>query len=708
MAEDCETASQSRIDSEMVLHEASFSDTTSIQLAQTSIPASSQRPADNSSQTQTDFDSLRSITDRERDATTQGIVETALHDDTDALHLLFDATSQRTPRDRQPVIREGQYLYTDVPDMLASRHTHATVVNATHPDTASWREMFKVLPVLQDDQIRLWARFPPCIQRIVSPQEVLMYIEYFFVVLNKQMPIISDWFHNKSHHEVLMREESILCYSILTISSRLLVLPGHNGRSRGYLLHDHFFKYVQEGIQSLLWGLPLGQRSGISAVGAIESLILLTQWVGCSRLTTSSNLVFTSSSNPAVYTCSSLPSIYHGQEWRFLNPAQDHMRVRKILKRAQQQPWHFVLILCAATVAAENGLYDKRQRKREVLEICQNQPSRLPHIQQILYIYTSHLVGRLKRPNPLAAVSIPDLKEEINAAIARSSVRHQPDWQPVLNGWLDLVELGQVASQVFCNPSQSTTKATNEGKSLTMVRHFTQALSQWWENFETLTMPKAFRCNMEVEYQYLRILIQATILQSQSKQDSASISRQLGVQHELSPDLRTWSQEISTSCCTVYDVVAELHEMEALRAITAPLLLRIVTVCMFGLKVLLITRFAADKLLSSLIGAIVALRSCSVDDLHLAKYYAQLLEHLVEISKIRCISSHESTHSRPDGFSNATEHMDKDFDSHHKERLNLFDDPFPIDWDDWLAYQFDPALANMFEFGDNEQTLLPR
>lgn len=93
------------------------------------------------------------------------------------------------------------------------------------------------------------------------------------------MPIVSNWFHDNAHHETLITEESILCYSILTISSRLFVLPGHNGQSRGYLLHDHFFRYVQEGLQSLLWGYILSSRSGISSVGAIESLMLLTQWV---------------------------------------------------------------------------------------------------------------------------------------------------------------------------------------------------------------------------------------------------------------------------------------------------------------------------------------------------------------------------------------------------------------------------------------------
>lgn len=45
------------------------------------------------------------------------------------------------------------------------------------------------------------------------------------------------------------------------------------------MLQDHFFKIVQEGVQSLLWGSPFGRLSGVTSIGAIESLVLLMSWV---------------------------------------------------------------------------------------------------------------------------------------------------------------------------------------------------------------------------------------------------------------------------------------------------------------------------------------------------------------------------------------------------------------------------------------------
>jgi hypothetical protein len=93
------------------------------------------------------------------------------------------------------------------------------------------------------------------------------------------MPIFSDWFHDSLNLNALLTEEPLLCYTILTVASGYMKLPGTTGRSRGYLLHEHFFKRVQEGIQCLLWGIPLSRESGVSVAGAIECLLLLTQWV---------------------------------------------------------------------------------------------------------------------------------------------------------------------------------------------------------------------------------------------------------------------------------------------------------------------------------------------------------------------------------------------------------------------------------------------
>lgn len=126
------------------------------------------------------------------------------------------------------------------------------------------------------------------------------------------------------------------------------------------------------------------------------------------------------------------------------------------------------------------------------------------------------------------------------------------------------------------------------------------------------------------------------------------------------------------------------------------------------LQVLLSTAFADTKLLSSLERAIVALQNCSVDDLHLARYYAQLLGHLVKRTKMRSGNGDEGNHGGTSSLLNGDaqpEHVDNEASLPHNEYLSFFDDTIPANWDDWLGFQFDPALANVFESGDNEHVL---
>lgn len=101
----------------------------------------------------------------------------------------------------------------------------------------------------------------------------------FFTTLNNQMPILTNWLSDSANRQALLAEDSVLCYTVLAIASRYLPLGGHNGHSRGYLLHDIFSRHVQEGLQQLLWGVQLRPQSGMTVAGAIESLLLLTQWV---------------------------------------------------------------------------------------------------------------------------------------------------------------------------------------------------------------------------------------------------------------------------------------------------------------------------------------------------------------------------------------------------------------------------------------------
>lgn len=101
--------------------------------------------------------------------------------------------------------------------------------------------------------------------------------------------------------------------------------------------------------------------------------------------------------------------------------------------------------------------------------------------------------------------------------------------------------------------------------------------------------------------------------------------------------------------------------------------------------------------------AIVALRESAIDDLHLAGYYAQLLERVAQ----RTIRSSkgsteelEGEHSNPSPMVNYEQARIgvgrpplQDFDL-----SDMCMDPSD-DWDDWLTFPFDANLASIGELG---------
>lgn len=117
---------------------------------------------------------------------------------------------------------------------------------------------------------------------------------------------------------------------------------------------------------------------------------------------------------------------------------------------------------------------------------CPGQNSRSPHIRQLLYIYSSQLASRLKRTNPLGDIAVSRAKANIVSDSREDHVETQPQWHRLLNGWLDLIELIQVAFQALYSSLQSGLNAPNESRQAAMVRHFARSVSEWWHGFRSL------------------------------------------------------------------------------------------------------------------------------------------------------------------------------------------------------------------------------
>lgn len=115
----------------------------------------------------------------------QSLLETVVRDDTDALNLLFNAASDRVPENNQRSARDGG------PNPQASgNHRRRESAGFTASNDASVPEsgfqlradaeddgLLGRLPVLDPELVTLWSRFPPCSQKLLSPAEVVAYLE---------------------------------------------------------------------------------------------------------------------------------------------------------------------------------------------------------------------------------------------------------------------------------------------------------------------------------------------------------------------------------------------------------------------------------------------------------------------------------------------------------------------------------------------------
>lgn len=70
----------------------------------------------------------------------------------------------------------------------------------------------------------------------------------------------------------------MLCCTLLTISSRFFILPGPGGSSRSHNIHSRLWKHCEVLIQRILLGQEIFSTANARVLGAIESLMLISNW----------------------------------------------------------------------------------------------------------------------------------------------------------------------------------------------------------------------------------------------------------------------------------------------------------------------------------------------------------------------------------------------------------------------------------------------
>jgi hypothetical protein len=112
----------------------------------------------------------------------------------------------------------------------------------------------------------------------MTAQEAATYVDLFFRNMAPMSPILDNYFADHTRHEYLITREPIVCCTILTLSTRYHLLSGVSSLSRGFILHERLWESCQSLLQRVIWGDGLCMKQNKNVIGAIESLLLLTEW----------------------------------------------------------------------------------------------------------------------------------------------------------------------------------------------------------------------------------------------------------------------------------------------------------------------------------------------------------------------------------------------------------------------------------------------
>ena len=193
--------------------------------------------------------------------TAAALFKSPIHNPGDALHLLVDAVARSGDLDRQR--NQGQ-SNTIEPDGRLSRTLHEAsgvpsghdasaiaidpaIANATGSDGNLEAEGLK-------DALHAWSRFRFVRAGWLTAREAISYLDYFYVNLAPLTPIVPPSYHALSSHAKLLTEEPVLTITLLTISSRYMILKGPAGQSRSFLIHERLWKFLRGMITRMFWG----------------------------------------------------------------------------------------------------------------------------------------------------------------------------------------------------------------------------------------------------------------------------------------------------------------------------------------------------------------------------------------------------------------------------------------------------------------------
>ena len=496
-----------------------------------------------------------------------------------------------------------------------------------------------------------------------TASEAIRYIDFFYEHLLPLSPIGLPDFKESSTHGKLLSEEPMLAVTILTVSSRHMVSEYPENFVRNIMVHQRLWDFLESMIKRIAMGdqhiqedfvpgLKLSnlKTASLRSIGAIESLLILTEWHPCAihfrscdysdsilvedphhdnRSDLSDDLGrFTLNINES---CAWEAEIRKTESWVYPQERGDRMAL------------YFIGL--AVNIASELGIPTGRVSSQLW------SPERAKNVRCVLYVISVQTSGRLSLPSMIVQDNWSDIFNEINSssniiynphsstdasALGHNSAVNVQD--AIHHFWYRIAYLLVDANRKLFPSPEHSKKIITSGRYRSFLIELDEKQKFWRNDFDACgILPESMRHVLDIEYNYMRvychnIALQAVVnrcISNEPKTDGKAYSAET-VAKWMGSDRQYIDMIIQDSLALLTCIVDKVYPQKLLKHVPNRTLLRLpgvstilVKAFTFGVdKEILIKSFALLDRTAAMLDA------TALDDLHNASSFAILIRNL--------------------------------------------------------------------------------
>lgn len=528
--------------------------------------------------------------------------------------------------------------------------------------------------------VRAWQRFRFVRAGWFTADEGIEYISYFYTHLAPLTPVALPNFRSLETHKKLLEEETMLALTMLLIASRHMRLNGPGSNSRPYAIHDTLWTYLSGMIARVMWGQeqfgggfcgagnqpgcdvnPL-HRKGMRTLGSVESLVLLTEWHPRA-------MHFPPAQDDS--------ELMQPEPIQVISDTADLNTASKGIGGQRMDAWLepcwrsdrmcWMLLGLAMTLAFEIGIFDSSEWQRHTRTLYGQTLSpdeldaynrRRGNVRDLLLVYVTQTSGRLGLTSMLpSSYNDPEGSKLHNKQIGPlDSIQ-----DATLHFWLRMASLmKQGNTKIFPN-KDATRNLIRTRKYREVLAELQIPLEQWRKDFDRCKqIPKVMRSILLIEWEYARAYVNSLSLQAVAErcarddvhpmdpplEMARSVSKSGDIPMTPSALSKHFSGErhflvkVAESARSLLKIVVDdLYPNDYLKHAPVRTYFRIISVAILMFKTFVLGAFESDisGSLGLLVKTIDALRTCIVDDVHVASRFAELLETLTNNLKPRLV-----------------------------------------------------------------------